>query len=144
MKGLRLFIDSGPFVGLYYDDDEHHGVAVDSFGKIARHAAGYKKLYTSDFILDEAVTACRRRTKSHALSVKLGTDIISSRSIVMLRVDEKILEESWRLYKERDDVNLSFTDATCVTLARTHGISDIFTFNAREFRPLNLNVITSL
>jgi predicted nucleic acid-binding protein len=144
VTGLRLFIDSGPFVGLYYADDEHHGVAADSFGKIARHEAGYRKLYTSDYILDEAVTACRRRTKNHTLAVRLGTDILSSKSIIMLRVDQKTLEESWRLYKERDDVNLSFTDATCVILARTHGISDIFTFNTREFRPLNLNVKTSL
>ncbi len=119
-------------------------MAVDSFGRLARDEAGYRKLYTSDYILDEAVTACRRRTKSHTLAVKLGTDIILSKSIVMLRVDEKILEESWRLYTEKDDVNLSFTDATCATLARARGISDIFTFNAREFRPLNLNVITSL
>jgi predicted nucleic acid-binding protein len=62
----------------------------------------------------------------------------------MLRVDEKTLEESWNLYKERSDVNLSFTDATCVVLAKTHGISDIFTYNAREFRPFNLNIVTSL
>ncbi len=62
----------------------------------------------------------------------------------MLRVDEKTLDESWKLYKEKSDVNLSVTDATCAVLARTHGISDIFTFNAREFRPLNLNVIQRL
>lgn len=101
-------------------------------------------MYTSDYILDEAVTTCRRRTKSHELSVRLGNDIVSSRSIVLLRVEEKTLEESWKLYKDRKDLNLSFTDATCAILARTHGISDIFTFNTREFRPLHFNVLTSL
>ena len=62
----------------------------------------------------------------------------------MLSVDENARQESWKLYKERGDVRLSFTDATCATLARTHGISDIFTYNAREFRPLNFNVISAL
>jgi predicted nucleic acid-binding protein len=62
----------------------------------------------------------------------------------MLRVDEKTLQESWELYKAREEVRLSLTDATCVTLARTNGIGDIFTYNAREFRPVNLNVITGL
>ena len=62
----------------------------------------------------------------------------------MLKVDEKTIDESWKLYGERPDVNLSFTDATCAILEKTHGISDILKFNAREFRPLNLNVITSL
>ena len=111
---------------------------MDSFARIARHEIQYRKLYTSDYILDEAVTTCRRRTKSHELSVRLGTDILSSKSIVMLNVDEKTRQESWKLYKERGDVKLSFTDATCVTLARARGIFDIFTYNAREFRPFNV------
>jgi predicted nucleic acid-binding protein len=62
----------------------------------------------------------------------------------MLNVYEKIRQEAWKLFKEREDVKLSFTDATCVTLARTHGISDIFTYNAREFRPFNFNVVSSV
>lgn len=62
----------------------------------------------------------------------------------MLKVDEKTLQESWELYKEMENVKLSFTDATCVALAKTHGIPDIFTYNAREFRPVSLNVITGL
>jgi len=101
-------------------------------------------MYTSDYILDEAVTTCRHRTKSHELSVQLGNDLLSSKSIVMLRVDEKTLDDAWKLYEERNDLNLSVTDATCAVLARTHGISDIFTFNSREFRPLHFNVVSSL
>ncbi len=141
---LRLFIDSGPFVGLYYKDDQHHREAVDSFARIARHEVSYMKPSQSQYIPDEAVTTCRRRTKSHELYVRLGNDILSSKSIIMLRVDEKTLEESWKLYQERSDVNLSVTDATCAILSRTHGISDIFTFNSREFRPLNFNVLASV
>lgn len=143
-SALRLFIDSGPFVGLYNPADDHHEESVKSFGKVANQAVSYRKLYTSDYILDEAVTTCSGRTKKHELSVQLGNDILGSKSIVMLKVDEKTIEASWKLYKERDDLNLSFTDATCVTLAQTHGISDIYTYNAREFRPLHLNVVTSL
>ena len=141
---LRLFIDSGPFVALYYKNDEHHRGAVDSFAKIARNGIRYRKLYTSDYVLDEAITTCRRRTGSHELSVRLGTDILASKSIVMLKVDERTIQESWQLYKERDDVRLSFTDATCATLAKTHGITNIFTYDGRDFRPLNLNVISGL
>ena len=76
--------------------------------------------------------------------MRLGTDILSSKSIVMLRVDERTIQESWELYKQRDDVKLSFTDATCATLAKAQGITNIFTYDARDFRPLNLNVISSL
>ena len=62
----------------------------------------------------------------------------------MLKVDERTIQESWELYKEKDDVKLSFTDATCATLVKAHGISNIFTYDARDFRPLNLNVISGL
>lgn len=62
----------------------------------------------------------------------------------MLKVDETAIQESWELYKKRDDVKLSFTDATCATLAKTHGITNIFTYDTRDFRPLNLNAISSL
>ncbi len=117
---------------------------MDSFSKIAGNGVQYRKLYTSDYVLDEAITTCRRRTGSHELSVRLGTDILASKSIVMLKVDERTIQESWELYKERDDVKLSFTDATCATLAKSHGITSIFTYDARDFRPLNLNVISGL
>jgi predicted nucleic acid-binding protein len=117
---------------------------LESFAKIARNGIRYRKLYTSDYVLDEAITTCRRRTGSHELSVRLGMDILSSKSIVMLRVDENTIQESWELYRQRDDVKLSFTDATCVILAKAHGITSIFTYDARDFRPLNLNVISSL
>ena len=95
-------------------------------------------------MLDEAITTCRRRTGKHELSVRLGTDILASKSIVMLKIDEKAIQESWDLYKKRDDVGLSFTDATCATLAKTHGIANIFSYDTRDFRPLNLNVISGL
>ena len=62
----------------------------------------------------------------------------------MLEVDERTIQESWELYKQRDDVRLSFTDATCATIARAHGITNILTYDTRDFRPLSLNVISSL
>jgi predicted nucleic acid-binding protein len=62
----------------------------------------------------------------------------------MLKVDERTIQESWELYKQRDDVKLSFTDATCATIARAHGITNIFTYDGRDFRPLNLNVTSNL
>jgi predicted nucleic acid-binding protein len=62
----------------------------------------------------------------------------------MLKVDERTIQESWELYKERDDVKLSFTDASCATLAKAHGITNILTYDARDFRPLNLTVISNL
>jgi predicted nucleic acid-binding protein len=141
---LRLFIDTGPFIARYSRADTHHLDSVKTFEKIGRGETSYRKLYTSDYILDEAVTGCRQRTRAHAASVELGSAILSSESIVLLKVDDLALEETWELYKERSEVQLSFTDCTTAVLARRLGIVDLYTYDEKDFRPLGFHAISSL
>jgi len=141
---LRLFVDTGPFIARYSKTDTHHIDSIETFGKIGRGATPYRKLYTSDYILDEAVTGCRQRTRTHAASVDLGNAILSSESIVLLKVDEQALTESWDLYKERSQVNLSFTDCTTAILARRHGIVEIYTYDDKDFQPLGFHTLNKL
>jgi predicted nucleic acid-binding protein len=72
--------------------------------------------------------------------VELGTDILNSRTIVLLKVDDDTVKGSWELYKQRAEINLSFTDCSTAVLAKTHDVSDIFTydddFNALRFHGL--------
>jgi uncharacterized protein len=141
---LRLFVDTGPFIARYSKTDAHHVDSVETFGKIGRGETPYRKLYTSDYILDEAVTGCRHRTRTHAASVELGNAILSSESIVLLKVDEQSLSESWDLYKERSQVNLSFTDCTTAILARRNGIVEIYTYDDKDFQPLGFHTLNKL
>ncbi len=122
----------------------HHASSVKTFEKIGRGETPYRKLYTSDYILDEAVTGCRQRTRTHAPSVELGTAILSSESIVLLKVDDEALAESWELYKERSEVPFSFTDCTTAVLARRHGIVDLYTYDDKDFQPLGFHTISKL
>src|SRR3989449_10691144 len=124
--------------------DKQHSYAVQSFDKIRDGETAYRKLYTSDYILDEAVTGCRQRTRTHPASVELGNAILSSESIVLLKVDGQALTESWSLYKERSQVNLSFTDCTTAVLARRHGIVDLYTYDDGDFQPLGFHTINKL
>lgn len=140
---MRLFIDTGPFIARYSKADKHHADSAQSFGKIGRGESSYQKLYTSDYVLDEAVTGCRQRTRSHKHSVELGTAILSSESIVLLKVDDQVLEEAWELYRTRSEVDLSLTDATTAVLARRQGIADIFTYDA-DFRALGFVTLTRI
>ncbi len=93
--GPKLFIDTGPFMARHNKRDRDHTSAVESFDKFRRGETPYRKLYTSDYILDEAVTGCRRRTGSHKLAVELGNMIFSSESVALLKVDAEVLGESW-------------------------------------------------
>ena len=123
--------------------DSEHASAIASFNSIRTGNVPYRKLYTSDYILDEAVTGCRQRTRNHKLSVELGTAILSSESIVFLKVDGQVLEEAWELYKTRSEVALSLTDCTTAILAKGHGITDIFTYDA-DFRALGLVTLSKI
>lgn len=140
---MRLFLDTGPFIARYSKVDTHHADAVRSFENIGRGETPYRKLYTSDYVLDEAITGCRQRTRSHKPSVELGSAILSSESIVLLKVDGDVLGEAWEFYKARSEVDLSFTDCTTAVLARRHGISHIFTYDA-DFRALGFVALARL
>ncbi len=106
-------------------------------------ATPYRKFYTSDYILDEAVTGCRRRTGSHKLAVELGTMIFASESFALLKVDAEVLTESWELFKQRREIPLSLTDCTSAVLARRHGIADIFTYDS-DFRALGFVALSKV
>ena len=84
-------------MALHNKRDKQHSDAVESFDKIRDGKTSYRKLYTSDYVLDEAVTGCRQRTRNHGLSVALGTLILSSESLLTLRVDENTILEAWEL-----------------------------------------------
>ncbi len=123
--------------------DRDHASALESFDKFRKGETPYRKLYTSDYVLDEAVTGCRRRTGSHKLAVELGTMIFSSESIALLKVDADVLGESWNLFRQRREISLSFTDCTSAVLARQRGIADIFTYDS-DFRALGFVVLPKI
>jgi predicted nucleic acid-binding protein len=127
----------------YNKRDRDHPSAVESFNRIQRGDTPYHRLFTSDYILGEAVTGCRQRTRNHKLSVELGTAILSSESIVLLKVDDEVLGEAWELYKARREVALSFTDCTTAVLAKRHGVTDIFTYD-EDFQALGLLALSTL
>lgn len=128
----------------YNKKDIDHSSAVESFRKTAENKNSYRKLYTSDYVLDEAITNCRVRTRNHRLSVQLGSDILSSKTIVMLRVDQDTLTQSWELYKRRGEIELSFTDCTIATLAQRQGIDSIYTYDEKHFGALGFHPLVEL
>ncbi len=58
-------------------------------------------------------------------------------------MDDGVLEQAWELYMTRSEVALSFTDCTTAVLAKAHGITDIFTYDA-DFRALGLITLSKI
>ena len=57
------------------------------------------RIYTSDYIIDEAVTTALVRTKKHDIAVDLGTYIIESPRIIKLIVDQDTFKVAWAKFK---------------------------------------------
>lgn len=130
VRKIKLFIDTGAFVALHNADDKNHSITKKIFEDIANQRT-YSKLITSDYIIDEAITTCRVRTKRHDLSVELGEAILKSESILILKINDQIFIAAWNLYKKYKDLDLSFTDCTNVILMRLYEITQIFSFDAQ-------------
>jgi len=126
---LKVFIDTGGFIARYHSKDQHHNDAMDYLKKIESGEAGVRKLYTSDYVIDETITTIFARTASFELAKKCGEAIISSKAIERLLIDEETFRQAWEFFKARGDIGLSFTDATSLVLIRKKGIDAIFAFD---------------
>ena len=90
---MRVFIDSGGFLGVMDRDDQFHPPAREI---AARLDAIRTSLYTSNYIVDEARTLIRART-THATAAKFLRLLRTSR-IAILRVARPIEAEAERIF----------------------------------------------
>jgi predicted nucleic acid-binding protein len=109
---MAIFIDTGVFIAVRNADDLFHERGRELMRNALRGEFG--RLYTSDYIIDEAITTALMRTKRHDLAVDIGKYIIESPRIVKLWTTREIFEGAWQRFQSIKDKHLSFTD--CVTL----------------------------
>ena len=124
---MAIFIDTGIFVALHNADDQNHERSRELVKKALK--GNFGGIYTSDYVIDEAVTAALVRTKRHDLAVDLGTFIIESPRITKLVVDQDAFVTTWAKFKTFDDKTLSFTDCTSFAIMEKRGIKQIMSFD---------------
>jgi predicted nucleic acid-binding protein len=110
---MTAFVDTGIFVALRNADDENHQQAKELMRKALK--AEFGRIYTSDYIIDEAVTTALVITRRYDLALDMGKYIIESSRINKLWTTKEIFELAWQKFKTLKDKPLSFTD--CTTLA---------------------------
>lgn len=113
---MPLFVDTGFFVALQNEDDNFHSKAMDIAADLLHGRR--EKLYCSDYILDEAITAVRARTKDYNKAIRTGNIIVNSKDIEMVKVSDDIIKKALESYKQYRDKKLSFTDWTSYHLIK--------------------------
>ncbi|ELY78758.1 type II toxin-antitoxin system VapC family toxin [Natrinema pallidum] len=128
---MSLLVDTGVFVAVQNERDEHHEAATNALK--AALTGEFGALYTNDYVYDEAVTLTRLRTGSHREARTVG-DRIAGRGpfpdrIKMLFVSDDRFEQTVRVFDRYDDHDLSFTDASLVALVENSDIDVVLSFD---------------
>jgi len=125
---VAVFIDTGVFVALRNADDEFH---VRSKELMRRALKGdFGRIFTSDYVVDEAVTTALVRTRRHDLAVDVGNYILESPRIFKLWTTKDVFDRAWKRFKTFEDRPMSFSDCVSVAHIEKNGIRQIISFDS--------------
>lgn len=102
----RLFVDASYWIALELSDDQYHLAARAHWGGLDFLQI---RLVTTTYIMDEAATFLNSR-KAHQNAVSLGENIMSSRLIELVHVDEDLFSRGWEIFVKYSDKTFSLTD----------------------------------
>lgn len=137
---MKLFIDTGPFAARVNEKDPYYEVTMKILQRIKNRELAFTRLYTSNYVIDEAVTHVLYDTGRHDLAVKVLDLIEKSRVIEVLWVIPEIEEKAREVFRKYKDQMFSLTDCTSFVLMETHGVNTAFTFDS-NFKKYGFNVI---
>jgi uncharacterized protein len=123
-----IFLDSSFLVAFAVDEDTNHPRAVEVMQSFAN--AGYGPPVISDYVFDETATVAFLRTKEIRNARMIGDAMLKAFRI--LKVNDDVFREAWRMFRRQKGTKYSFTDCTSVTLMEQNDIGIIATFD-REF-----------
>lgn len=123
-----LFVDSSAFIAIVNAGDSWHGKALELLGKIENGDLEFKRIVTSDYVIDETITRLRYSV-GYKEAVGWGRNILVSNVVERINVDEEIFNRAWELFEKYDDKMLSFTDCTSFSIMEKMGIRKVFAFD---------------
>lgn len=125
---MRLFLDTTALVAIEDQDDANHRKAIDFRQKIARSETPFRKLYTSNYIIDEALTLLRMHC-GHSVAVGFRKTLEASKLVSVLWITEPLEGSAWKIFEKQTDKDYSFTDCTTFALMEEEAIRNAFSFD---------------
>jgi hypothetical protein len=128
---MSVFVDTGVFFAHHDTDADRHDQAVSAFDELFDGEFGQP--YTNDYVFDETVTLTRARTGSFEAADIVASRILGEdpfpRVFEMIHVEPDDVRASLETFRRYDDHDLSFTDASIVTLCESRGIDAVLSFD---------------
>lgn len=128
---MTVLIDTGILVAAQNPRDRLHQPARAVID--AALAGTWGRAAITDYIVDEAVTLCRVRTRRHALADGLAARLLAEPphvpAFVLHKVGYEDFLEARRLFSAYHDHDLSFTDCTTLAILRSRSIEHLLSFD---------------
>jgi predicted nucleic acid-binding protein len=133
---MALFIDTNVFLDALHGKNTRGDRARELIKKALSNE--YGAVYTSDYVLDEYVSASvgqsrdkNHKTKQDALEkIREGEKLIQDSAIELLHVDEETIGQAKVCFNKYASYGLTLTDWTIAVLMRKNRIDKIITFDA--------------
>lgn len=125
---MAIFVDTCIFVAARNADDRRHERGSNLMEKALQGEFG--TVYTSDYVVDEAITLALIRTKDSELAIDVGKFAISSPRIRILQVTRKGFHGTWEKFKSLREERLSFTDCSTLWLIEENRIGEVMSFDS--------------
>lgn len=125
---MGVFLDTGVIVAARNSKDVNHVRATALLEEALK--GGHGIAYTSDYVIDEAITTALARTHDFRIAVNLGTMVIGSPRIVKLYTGEEEFHGAWEKFVRFGSKPLSFTDCASLVHMKKRGVEKIMSFDA--------------
>lgn len=120
-----VFIDTSYILALELANDQNHNAARHHWQQIN---ISLPTLVTTSYIFDEVVTYFNSRT-FHGKAIQVGNNLLSSPSVQLIYVDERLFYTAWNYFQQHQDKRYSLTDCVSFIVMQQRGIQVAFTFD---------------
>lgn len=131
-----MFVDTSAFVALRNRSEKEHRAARKALATLVNEG---NEVFSSNYVFAETYTALLVRVSRHE-AITWGRSLKSGSLIDIVRADEHVEEEAWRILESHEDKNWSYVDATSFAIMARESITDAFSFD-RNFAQRGLRII---
>ena len=117
-----IFVDTGAWFAAFVPNDADHEMAR------AWLATNTERLVTTDYVVDELLTLLKSRGEFQR-AVRAGERIWQEEIVDLLWVSHDDVEEAWRVFRELQDKQWSFTDCVSRVVMQRLEVTHAFAFD---------------
>ncbi len=125
MENDSIFIDTNVWVALFNPGDALHKQARETAVSLN---SGTFELVSSNYVLLECFTVIAKKCGIEAAH-DFRQYLNRHKTMRIVWIDETMDDMIWRIFSAKENVGISFVDASNLALARSHRLSYLLTFD---------------